>query len=389
MKLISDSHFDIREHFGNLILLYPEGKEELVTDLKARLDPSGHVYHCRAVGKSLLLKGDAFDEIISLLDRCACLVPIFDGSLVAKGEDAAQSNTVTRAMFWYFIGYLRAKLQDEAIVPYIPEKTKEAHEWLQGTPLQVAHAVYDPDVFMQKISEKFEKTLLRYNYYENKTTNYYASRRIDFHCLKVSFQIYEEAFQNALAYYSEITDRDHTEEEFDRYLESKLICGCRVVSFGSEARLTPQMMIYSDEIHPYIADYPRTLSGKKTYRLLSKEKQTQTGIRAELTADILIPVHKILGAYIKCYLACSDPESNVFMLLSLFEPDFTEGNISEYDDEALESAEQWTSRYPNDTFIDTELNRIYFSLRFETDEPPAAADPELRVGELLDYVYPQ
>ena len=56
MKRISDSHFDIRDYFGDLVILYPEGYADPVASLRERPDISGHVYHCLAAGKSLLEK---------------------------------------------------------------------------------------------------------------------------------------------------------------------------------------------------------------------------------------------------------------------------------------------------------------------------------------------
>lgn len=378
MKLLSDSKFDIRQFYGNLVFLYPENHKELVNPLLERLDLSGHVYYCRAVGPSLLLKGDAFDEIVSLLDRCVCLVPVMNGELFEK------EHTVSRSMFWYFIGYMRAKSQ-ESVVPYLPAD----HPDLKGSPLQGIDIMFDADTFMEKIPVKFASKLLRCNYYENKTTNFYAARRIAFHCLSLHFLVYEGAFQNARNYYNECTGMNRSNSEFDSYLEKTLICGCRVVSFGTESKLEPQMTVYRDEVHPYVSDYPKALMGKRMYRRMSEEDRERTGIRAELMMDVLVPVHKLLGAYIKCYLTCPDPDCPVFMLLALMEPDFAEGRISEFDSDQFDDPLYWKEIYPDGLYIDTDTERMYFSLNFKRDEPPLPADEALHVGETLDYIFPQ
>ncbi len=381
MKLVSDSQFDIRQYYGNLVILYPEKREELIAPLRQRLDVSGHVYYCCPVGPLLLARGDAFEDILALLDRCVCLVPVMTPDLVSE------ANSVSRAMFWHFIGYMKAKIY-ESVVPYIPSVNGEKLD-LRGTPLQGIDIMFDADTFIQKIPAKYGTKLLCYNYYENKTTNLYASRRINFRCLTLRFQIYEKAFQNAREYYNDYTGFNRSDSEFDRYIEEKIICGCRVVSFGTETRLEPQMMVYKDEVHPYITDYPKALSGKKEYRRLTEAERKSTGIRAELTMEVLIPVHKLLGAYIKCYLSCLDDDSSPSVLLALMQGDFCEGRVSELDFDSFDSDKFWEETYPEEIFVDRKTDRLYFSFNFKSDQEPLSADENLRVGKTLDYIFPQ
>ena len=210
MQLLSDSVFDIREYYGNMVLLYPEGHAGLVASLRERLDLSGYVYHCCPVGPSLLEKGHDVGEITALLDRCVCLVPVLNASVFEEEND------VTRAMFWFLTGYMRARVQ-ESVVPYIPDGEKVD---LSGTPLQGIDIMFDPDTFIEKIPAKFAGKLLCYHYYESSTTNFYASRRITYRCLRLSFKIHEEAFRNALEYYNDTTGFSRSEYEFESYLDS-------------------------------------------------------------------------------------------------------------------------------------------------------------------------
>ncbi|MBE6597729.1 MAG: hypothetical protein E7641_08705 [Ruminococcaceae bacterium] len=390
MRLISDSQFDIRQYYGNLVLLYPEGYPELTAPLRERLDVSGHVYHCCAVGASMLMKGDSFDNVIGLLDRCACLIPIMNA------EVFKEENAVTRAMFWYFIGFMRARVQ-ESIVPYIPlgEEGEEKPD-LRGTPLQGIDIMYDPDTFMKKVPAKFGTKLLCYDYYENRTTNHYAVRRISFRCLSLHFVIYEKAFQNARMLYNYFNDREKNDSQFDKFIENEIVSGCRVVSFGTDTKLEPQMMVYRDEVHTYVKDYPRALVGKKNYRRMTDKQKLETGVHAEFTMDVLVPVHKLLGAYLKCYVTTTDPECPITVLLALLEPDFCNGHTSEYDPQkvgVLLKVEYWKKVYPDDLYVyeDTKKRekRMYFSLKLKTDEPLLPADPALNVGDTLDYIFPQ
>ncbi len=389
MRLISDSHFDIRQYYGNLVLLYPEGHSELISDLCGRLDVSGYVYHCCEIGPSMLMKGDGFRNTVKLLERCVCLIPVMNEELFEE------KNRITRAMFWYFIGYIRAKLK-ESIVPYIPIKAQptangkvQKPDLLRGTPLQGIDIMYDVDTFMSKIPAKFATKLLCYDYYEDRTTNHYASKRIGFRCLSISFKIYEKAFQNAKRLWADFTDREKTDVQFDKFIENELLCGCRVVSFGTDNKLEPQMMVYRDEVHPYVQDYPKSLVGKKTYRRVTGADRKEKDIHAELIMDVLIPVHKLLGAYMKCYITTTEAECPIPILMALMEPDFCNGHVSKYKYTNFMNLDYWEKAYPNDIYVDKKLKRVYFSLNFKRNEPPQPADPALEVGATLDYIFPQ
>ena len=389
MKLLSDSNFDIRQYYGNLVILYSEGQFDLIKSLCERLDASGYVYQCCEIGSSMLMRGDAFRNTIKLLDRCACLVPVMSTELF---ED---KNILIRGMYWYFIGYIRSKLQ-ESIVPYVPADafsenngTVKKADVLKGTPLQGIDIMYDTDTFMNKIPSKFATKLLRYDYYENRTTNHYASKRIGFRRLSLGFKIYEKAFQNAKRLWADFTDREKTDSQFDKFIETELLCGCRVVSFGTDTKLEPQMMVYKDEIHPHVQDYPKSIIGKKSYHIMAGDDNKEKGIHAELTMDVLFPVHKLLGAYIKCYLTTTDSDCPVSILMALMEPDFCNGHVSKYKYNNFVNIDYWVKTYSSEVYADEKLKRLYFSLDIKRDEPLQAADPSLEVGKTLDYIYPQ
>ena len=75
------------------------------------------------------------------------------------------------------------------------------------------------------------------------------------------------------------------------------------------------------------------------------------------------------------------------MLLSLLEPDFTDGKVSEYDYKSFMELSHWTKAYPSDVHI--EGRNLYFTLERDNEETALAAAPELGVGEYLDYIFPQ
>jgi hypothetical protein len=165
------------------------------------------------------------------------------------------------------------------------------------------------------------------------------------------------------------------------------VCGSKIVSFGNDKFLTPQMIPYKDEIYTKVEDYPQIITGKKTYTLLSSEAQQETGVRAELTMDILMPVHKILGSYFKCYISSKEEKCPIFLLLTLFEGDFTNSQ-PEISYDISENTEDWLKIYPKSTHVDKENNRFYFSVGM-LNENDIEIDASLNIGSDMDYMFPQ
>ncbi len=387
MKLLSESKFDIKDYYGDLVIMYPEDAEDTAKKLKELLDVSGHVYHLVKLSPDALTNRNYVSDTIRMLDGCACFVPI-----ITKYFYAAE-NALFRSLIWHFIGYMRTKL-NEGIVPFIPKGDSTT---LEGTPIQQLDILHDEGELITLLLGKYSSKLLCNNYYKNRVTNLYASKRIMYHCLRLQFNIYESAFKNAKKYYTENISHRVSDAEIDKhlekYIEENLICGCRIVSFGSSERLEPQMMVYKDEIHPDIEEIPETLIGKKTYRKLTKEEiksnPQKRGVRAEIVTDILIPVHKLLGAYVKAYLTCLDKDCPLQFILALMESDFTGKEASGYNSRKFKDYDFWKKIYPSSSFIDGALGRVYFSLNFQEPENPITPEPSLRIGNKVDFVFPQ
>ncbi len=379
MKILSDMPFDIKDYYGDIVIVYPEDARATVKSITDKLDLTGHVYHTHILDRSSLTNRNYVNDMQLLLNGCSCFVPVFTSALFAP------ENMVYRSMMWFFIGYMRAKSQD-AIVPFVPNGEELS---LSGTPLQGLDIMSSEEAFLNTLVGKYSSRLLCHNYYKNRKTNLYASKRIIYHCLKFRFKIYNEAFQNAKYLYKEYTSRRMNDAAFDAYIEDKLICGCKIISFGADEKLEPQMMIYKDEVHPDIDELPSTLMGKKIYRKLTESETEESGIRAELTVDVLVPVHKLLGAYIKTYLTFTDPNFPVQATLALMEGDFTDGDVTPFDELEYEKTEFWRDRYPYGLFIDEKLDRLYFSLDTQKPAEKLRPDPSLRVGDVVDYIYPQ
>lgn len=378
MELLSNSKFDIKEYYGNIVIMYTEDSVEFIAELRELLDYTGYAYICRQISRRTVERRNFAEEADRLLSGCACFIPVLSRELMAP------ENQIFKSLFWYSVGFMRANYQ-EAIIPMC--FTGDNLE-LAGTPLQGIDILFDTDTLMQTLSDKFSTKLLRYNYYENRKVNLYASRRIFYRCIHLRFKIWETAFQNARQMYREYTSHRISDGDFDEFLSDNLVCGARVISFGMEEQLTPPLEPYRNEVHPYVTDYPKTIVGKKSYILLTDEDRERTGVRAEFSIDVLLPVHKLLGTYFKCYFSCRETECPVDFLLALLESDFTLEEAEDFEGEIPEGLDYWRGKYPADVHIDEKLGRFYFSIGMSYVSKPVP-DPSYGIGDTIDYIYPQ
>ncbi len=374
-----NTDFDIMDHCGNIVLLYLEEDREGVSALKKALDDSGYLYECREIGKNIIGHRDYAEDTERAMRSCSCLVVVVSNSF--KKEE----NTFYRGVFWYTVGYMRSGSQ-EAVVP-ISVSGKDIS--LAGTPLQGVDMIYSETELMDTIEERFSGKLMCNNYYDDPDINTYASKRIRYRCFKLRFKIYETAFQNAKQFYREYSSRRVTDSAFDAYIVENLICGCRVVSFGAEELLIPPMEPYRTEIKSCVADYPKVNVGKNIYSLKTEEEREETGIRAEISIDVSVPVHKILGTCFKSYIDCRDSDCPVYFLLALLEGDFTEKEPVDYEGELPEDPEYWYGIYPEQTYIDERTERLYFTVGLRNSDKDIRPDPSAGIGEYTDYIYPQ
>ncbi len=371
MELLSNKQFDINEFCGHIVLLYTPSTAHEADKIKSLLDDEGYAYIALSISEE---ESNKNAEDMNIFGNCSCLIALFDDDFFEK------KNTFTMGQFWYYIGIMRSRIKD-SIIPYCISSQS-----LQGTPLQALDIMNDVSQLKATLSSKFCTKVLKYNYYENRIVNRQAAKRIAHRSLHLKFHIYENAFENALDYYQSYYSRSLSPEEFDELLIEKLVSGCRVVSFGDEKFLPPQMSPYKGEIHSRVADYPNVISGKKSYVKYDDEMIEQTGIRAELTIEILMPVHKILGTYFKCFISTKNDECPVYMILALLEGDFITRNPEPLFD-LPEDPSHWLEIYGKGVHIDKEERRLYFSSGLVANSV-VIPDEALDVGNSLDYVFP-
>ncbi len=373
MEVVSNKSLDLKEYFGHIVVMHENTENQKVEELKEVLDASGYQYFCLPVSNKELDKPVSFEET-NIFNGCVCLIPVFTKDFFEEDK------IFLKSQYWYYIGYVKS-LHKDAILPFFTGETKTAS--LNDTPLHKLDFKNNITALMATVQEKYGAKLLCYNYYDNKVINKFASKRILYRNLCIKFKIYQTAFDNAKEFYS--TQYGYqSDADFEEYLIKNVVGGCRVLSFGSAKRLNPPLMPYKDEVHTRVGDYPKAIVGKRNYNRLSDQERQETGVRAEFIINILMPVHKLLGTNFKCFLTLKDQES-VYLLLGLFEGDFInkEPEFTGYIDEDLSV---WMQKYPKETFIDDNNERLYFSIGLSSNSD---VDENLGVGKYADYTYPQ
>jgi hypothetical protein len=375
MEVVSNNKLDLKEYFGHIIVMHDSRQDEKLDELKEVLDASCYQYFCLPILDEDVDSSVVFEDT-NIFNGCVCLIPVFSKRFFEA------DNTFLKSQFWYYIGYVKSTHSD-AILPYCTDKSEKAS--LNGTPLHKLDFKNNVDDLMVTIQEKYSSKLLCYNYYENKTINKFASKRIMYRDLCIKFKIYQTAFENAKEYYQSCTSRRISDNSFDEFIASEILGGCRVLSFGSVKNLTAPLMPYRDEVITKVDDYPKTITGKKSYTKLSSQEQQETGVRAELTMNILMPVHKLLGTNFKCFITLKNNKCPIYLLLSLFEGDFI-GKDPEFNDYLSEDNDYWMQIYPKETHIDQENGRLYISTGLTSTK---TADESLGIGAYEDYMFPQ
>ena len=144
-------------------------------------------------------------------------------------------------------------------------------------------------------------------------------------------------------------------------------------------------------MHPDISELPQALLGKTSYDLLDAKERDITGVHAEYRSEVLVPVHKLFGVYLKPYLKLQD--ADLFGILApLFAPDLFSFDITAAPMQAdFEDLSFWKQTYPSSMFINEEKRRLYFTFDFDdtTNRKRLHPTPEMGIGAQADYIFPQ
>ncbi|MBQ9782207.1 MAG: hypothetical protein IJW26_03385, partial [Clostridia bacterium] len=220
MEVVSNKTLDLKEYFGHIVLMYENKKDEKVERLKDALDVSGYQYFCLPITDEEVDNPVSFEET-NVFNGCVCLIPVFSKQFFEEKK------VYLKSQYWYYIGYVKSICKD-AILPFYTDEVKTAS--LSDTPLHKLDFKNDISSLMVTIDEKYGNKLLCYNYYENKSINKFASKRIMYRDVCVKFKIYQTAFYNAKEYYQSFTSRNISDSAFDEFLAKNIVGGCRVLS---------------------------------------------------------------------------------------------------------------------------------------------------------------
>jgi len=268
-----------------------------------------------------------------------------------------ERNRALRNHIWYQIGHMQSQDKD-VIVPICLDDSKVS---LGSTPLQEYNIVRGVEETMMTVTKKFRHAATKSSFFDDIETNRYVNLRLDYRKLVIKLDITEESFADAKEEYCDILgEGDIEDSEFEKVLRNDVSMACKLISFGSEQRLTAQLMPYRSEMFFPATEYPRSFSCKKLY----VNKRGFGEVVGEYLFELVLPVHRLFGVNFKaCVKGQGSVEASV--LERLFAPNFEEKHDPH-----------------------THENAVYFSLAF----PKAKhydIDPSLNIGSEGDYLFPQ
>lgn len=356
MKAISNTPFDITEYCGNLIVTYLSDDKEAVQPLLVFLQQNGYEYVENEVGLHTIIKSAYLSNIQAQLHTCGCYLLYLTPSLDLP------ENRVLRNSIFYQVGFLEAR-RPQLVVPYMEPGRRID---LSKSPLQSADVIDSTDDVLAMLGpgdDRFRSVIMQNNLYADDELNILTRNRIEFRRLIVTVDIYQKDFQKAYdTFRSRTHDLGMTEQEFFNALQYHMTCGIRLLSFGTEDKLTTHLSPYANEQYCLnTIDFPTNFSCSHTYK---EDPDKGDDILGTYTLEFIIPIHKLLGVNFKPFLRAERP-LDTEILQMLFASSLTE---------------------EHDAVING--NALYFSLCL-ADAEPFPFDSSLNIGTIGDHLFPQ
>lgn len=355
MKLLDNVPFDITEYCGNLIVTYLSDDKESVQHLLTFLNQNGYEYVENEVGLHTVLKSAYLSGMQDHLNTCGCYI------LYLTDSFNAQENRVLKNNILYQIGFLEAR-REQIIVPYVEQG---ANIDLSKSPLQQANIIRSTSEVLDMLKgsgDRFRSVIMQNSFYADSKLNHLTKDRIEYRRMLIELDINKKDFKNAFAKYrAMVNELNMTEKEFVNALRDNLSCGARLLSFGTQERITTHLSPYLEEMRCVnTLDFPVSFSCAHIY----KEDNGKGDRKATYTLEVILPIHKLLGVNFKPFMRAKAP-LNTEVLKLLFASNFSK---------------------KNDAVVNG--NTLYFSLDFPNAEP-FDFDPALNIGKIADYLYPQ
>ena len=366
MKLLENTPFDITEYCGNLIITFLSEDTGKVKPLFDFLDKNGYEYIKNEIGLHTVLKSAFLPNIEKELNCCGCYI------LYLSEKFNKEYNRVLKNNIFYQVGYLEAR-RERIIVPFLDKTfTKEDRDLLAKTPLQQANTVSTFEEVLNTLKDqngdRFRSIIMQNTFYKQDELNYLTRDRIEYRRLILSLNITKKDFKNAFDKYCAKTGETPSENEFINVLRDNLICGAKILSFGTASRMTTHLSPYADEMDCITGlDFPESFKCSHVYKKYDPTDETKADRKATYTLEIIVPIHTLLGVNFKSFIGF-DPSSDLDMDII----------------EALFSS-NFSSKKNDHKKLD---NKIYFSINFPNAEG-FDVDPALQIGSVADYLFPQ
>jgi len=408
MKVLSNEPCDISDYCGNVIVSYLKADAEEALKVKKWLERKGYDYEDNEISPLNLFKGSYCDKYNELLKNCGLYIFI-----ITKNFNENFRPLIN--VILYQAGVLEANGK-ERIYPYVCKSYFEAEEEekkriaagedLKNDPYKLIDLNelplrdYQRPTTISSLDSKFgeddHRQISVYDFVKNESAVYTPQSRsagvdekdkeaditdstvslfqkfITYRKITVRFDITEENMNRCM----EITSCNQLKNEngIVEWLDTGIQCGTRIFAFGNDATITNSTRPYEEESR-FEGDIALTIpNGRKFYIKNSDEEYEKTKIKGTLAAEFIIPVHRLLGVYYKCFIRGydTDNEGTSEEVLGIALKDLLGSNFNDKNDATLHQSD------------------LYFCF-----EAPKSSEDKYKIaipteyGTIANYMHPQ
>ena len=375
MKILSNEACDISDYCGNVIVSYLNADAKEALEVKKWLELKGYDYVDNEISPLNLFKGSYCDKYNNLLKNCGLYIFI-----ITKNFNESFRPLIN--VILYQAGVLEANGKNR-IYPYVCQSFFDAEEQekkriragedlkndpyklidLEKLPLRDYQRPTTISSLDSKFKEEDHRQISVYDFVkkevtvdsaDNKSSDLKESDKeveipsstvslfqkfITYRKITVHFYITEDNMNKCM----DVTSRNQLKDEdgIVEWLDSGIQCGTRIFAFGNDATITNSTRPYEEESR-FEGDIALTIpNGRKFYIKNSDEEYEKTKIKGTLAAEFIIPVHKLLGVYYKCFIRGYDADNpgTSEQVLGIALKDLLESNFNKKNDVALHQSD--------------------------------------------------
>ena len=351
MEIIDAGNIDIRNYCGDVIITYAQDDSEKCAELFEKLDAQGVQFIKNALSESTVQNGNYITDMNEQMKTCSCYVLVLTDGLFNSDE-------LCRVV-WYQVGYMQSVNSFHILVYRIDNID------LSKSPISGINEITG-DLNLRN-NNNFKNEILAYPFDAKQLTDVkphykYIIDHLIFRRFVVRFSTPRKKYDEVARHFS-----THLYREFDinDFINRHVSIKTKIFEFGNDRAATdPQLLIYGDErcVGENI-EFPIGFEGNRT-AVVDEEQVT-------FDIEIIVPVHKVLGAKVKPFLEIKGGE-NLPYVKKVFEKLFRG---------SLDCGE----------FYNENERRIYFSLPFVQEDCICKLSEEQAAcyGEEVNYIFPQ